>query len=147
MPMAQRTATCRWSGDLASGNGVVTGASGGLGDLPVTWASRTQRSEGLTSPEELIAAAHASCFSMALSHGLTEQGNPPAELHVSATVTLDLIDGVPTVTNSDLVVSGSVPGLDAGGFLQAATDAGKNCPISRALGTLDISVSATLTDA
>jgi lipoyl-dependent peroxiredoxin len=146
MPMAQRTATCRWNGDLASGSGVVTGASGGLGELPVTWASRTQRSEGRTSPEELIAAAHASCFSMALSHGLSEKGHAPQELHVSATVTLDLVDGVPTVTNSDLVVSGSVPGLDAVGFLQAATDAGKNCPISRALGTLDISVSANLSE-
>jgi lipoyl-dependent peroxiredoxin len=144
MAMAERTATCRWDGDLAHGGGMVTGASGALGELPVTWASRTERSDGKTSPEELIAAAHASCFSMALSHGLTEAGNPPEHLEVSATVTLDLVNGAPTVTASDLVVSGRVAGVDAEGFIQAATDAGKNCPISRALGSVDISVTATL---
>jgi lipoyl-dependent peroxiredoxin len=147
MAMAERTARCRWHGSLLDGGGMVSGASGGLGELAVTWASRTERSDGKTSPEELIAAAHASCFSMALSHGLTQAGNPPRELQVSATVTLDLVDGAPTVTRSDLTVSGTVPGLDAEGFVQAATDAGKNCPVSRALGALDISVTATLEDA
>ena len=77
MPIAERSAVTSWDGDLAHGNGTVTGASGGIGDLPVTWASRTERSDGKTSPEELIAAAHSSCFSMALAHGLTEAGNPP----------------------------------------------------------------------
>ncbi len=144
MAMAERTATSSWDGDLAHGQGVVTGASGGLGDLPVTWASRTERSDGKTSPEELVAAAHASCFSMALAHGLTEAGNPPEHLDVSAKVTLDLKDGAPTVTTSELTVSGRVPGLDQPGFEQAAADAGKNCPISRALGSVEISVSATL---
>jgi lipoyl-dependent peroxiredoxin len=144
MAMAERTATSSWDGDLAHGQGVVTGASGGLGDLPVTWASRTERSDGKTSPEELVAAAHASCFSMALAHGLTEAGNPPEHLDVNAKVTLDLKDGAPTVTTSELTVSGRVPGLDQPGFEQAAADAGKNCPISRALGSVEISVSATL---
>lgn len=144
MAMAERTATSNWDGDLAHGQGVVTGASGGLGDLPVTWASRTERSDGKTSPEELVAAAHASCFSMALAHGLTEAGNPPEHLDVSAKVTLDEKDGAPTVTTSELTVSGRVPGLDQPGFEQAAADAGKNCPISRALGSVEISVSATL---
>jgi osmotically inducible protein OsmC len=144
MAMAERTATCSWDGDLAHGSGVLVGASGALGELPVTWASRTQRSDGKTSPEELLAAAHASCFSMALAHGLTEAGTPPEHLEVSATLTLDELDGAPTVTTSDLIVSGRVPGVDAEGFIQAATDAGKNCPISRALGTVDISVTATL---
>ncbi len=144
MATAERTSTCSWDGDLAHGSGVVVGASGALGELAVTWASRTQRSDGRTSPEELLAAAHASCFSMALAHGLTEAGNPPDHLQISAKVTLDERDGAPTVTTSDLIVSGRVPGLDAEGFIQAATEAGKNCPVSRALGTVDISVTATL---
>src|SRR5438874_11976892 len=105
MAIAERTATTSWDGDLAHGKGTVTGASGGLGDLPVTWASRTERSEGKTSPEELIAAAHAACFSMALSHELTEAGNPPERLEVSAKVTLDERDGAPTVTSSELTVT------------------------------------------
>jgi osmotically inducible protein OsmC len=144
MAMAERTATCSWDGDLGHGSGVVVGASGALSDLAVTWASRTQRSDGKTSPEELIAAAHASCFSMALAHGLTEAGNPPEHLEVSAKVTLDELDGAPTITTSDIVVTGRVPGVNAEGFIQAATEAGKNCPVSRALGTVDISVTATL---
>ena len=78
MAMAERTANCAWDGDLAHGTGVVTGNSGALGELPVTWASRTERSAGKTSPEELIAAAHASCFSMALSHGLVRPATRPS---------------------------------------------------------------------
>jgi lipoyl-dependent peroxiredoxin len=144
MPIAERNATAGWDGDLAHGNGVVTGASGGLPDLPVTWASRTERSDGKTSPEELIAAAHASCFSMALAHGLTEAGNAPEHLDVSAKVTLDERDGAPTVTSSELTVSGRVPGIDQAAFEAAAQDAGKNCPVSRALAALDITVNATL---
>jgi len=140
MAMAERTATSGWDGDLVHGNGTVTGASGGLGDLPVTWASRTERSAGKTSPEELIAAAHASCFSMALSHGLTEAGNPPEHLDVSAKVTLDEVGGAPTVTTSELTVSGRVPGIDQAAFEQAAAEAGKSCPISRALAGLEIKV-------
>ncbi len=144
MPIADRSATTAWDGDLAHGNGVVTGASGGLGDLPVTWASRTERSEGKTSPEELIAAAHASCFSMALAHELTQAGNPPEHLDVNAKVTLDEKDGAPTVTTSELTVSGRVPGSDQAAFEQAANGAGKNCPVSRALASLEITVNATL---
>jgi osmotically inducible protein OsmC len=144
MAMAERTATTSWDGDLAHGNGSIDGNSGALSDLAVTWASRTERSDGKTSPEELIAAAHSSCFSMALAHGLTEAGNPPAHLDVAATVTLDLVDGAPTVTSSELTVTGRVPGIDQMAFSTAATDAGKNCPVSRALGSIDISVSATL---
>src|ERR671930_1073560 len=87
MASAERTATTVWEGDLAHGSGNLSLTSGATGDLPVTWASRTERSAGKTSPEELIAAAHASCFSMALSHGLGEAGTPPERLDVSATVT------------------------------------------------------------
>jgi len=144
MPMAERTATTGWDGDLAHGNGALNGASGALNDLAVTWASRTQRSEGKTSPEELIAAAHASCFSMALAHGLTEAGNPPEHLVVTAKVTLDERDGAPTVTTSELTVTGRVSGIDQAGFEQAAADAGRGCPISRALAGVEITVNATL---
>ena len=98
MASAERTATTVWEGDLAHGNGILSLTSGATDDLPVTWASRTERSAGKTSPEELVAAAHASCFSMALSHGLAESGHPPDRLDVSATVTLSLDDG-PKVTS------------------------------------------------
>jgi osmotically inducible protein OsmC len=144
MPMAERSADTSWDGDLARGNGSVTVGSGAFEPFPVTWASRTERSDGKTSPEELIAAAHSSCFSMALAHGLTEAGNSPEHLEVSAKVTLDQRDGAPTVTTSELTVRGHVPGIDQAAFEQAAQDAGKNCPISRALAGVEISVNATL---
>ncbi|HTX47175.1 MAG TPA: OsmC family peroxiredoxin [Solirubrobacteraceae bacterium] len=144
--MAERTAVTAWEGDLAHGAGSINGASGALTQLGVTWASRTERSDGQTSPEELIAAAHASCFSMALAHGLTEAGHAPERLEVKATVTLDQVDGAPTVTTSHLDVTGHVPGLDQFEFSKAATDAGKDCPISRALAGVDISVEAVLED-
>ena len=145
MATAERTASTVWEGDLAHGNGTLSLTSGATGDLPVTWASRTARSEGKTSPEELIAAAHAACFSMALSHGLSEAGHEPQRLEVSATVTLD-VDAI-KVTSSKLTVRGVVPGLDADGFAQAAQGAADGCPVSGALkGNLDISVDAQLDD-
>ena len=145
MAMADRTASTVWEGDLAHGNGNLSLKSGATDDLPVTWASRTERSDGKTSPEELIAAAHASCFSMALSHGLSEAGHEPERLDVSATVTLDLVDGAPKVTTSKLTVRGRVPGIDQSEFEKAAQDAGQNCPVSGALkGNLDIQVDAQL---
>jgi osmotically inducible protein OsmC len=122
----------------------VSGASGGFRDLAVTWASRTGRSDGKTSPEELIAAAHSSCFSMALSSGLSRAGKPPEHLEVSAKVTLDLPDGKPTVTASELTVVGRVPDIDEATFQHIARDAGENCPISRALAALEITVHASL---
>src|SRR5918912_4017899 len=145
MANAERTATTVWEGDLAHGNGVLSLKSGAAPDLPVTWASRTERSDGKTSPEELVAAAHASCFSMALSHELSEAGHKPERLDVSSTVTLDLVDDAPTVTGSKLTVRGRVPGIDEDEFEQAAQGAGKNCPVSRAL-SIDIDVDATLED-
>jgi lipoyl-dependent peroxiredoxin len=145
MPMAERTATSVWEGDLPHGIGLLKGSSGALGELPVTWASRTERSDGKTSPEELIAAAHASCFSMALAHGLSQAGHAPERLEVTAKVTLDQRDGAPTVTTSELTVTGTVPGLDQDAFAEAAAGAGKDCPISRALAGVEITVSATLT--
>jgi lipoyl-dependent peroxiredoxin len=146
MAIAERSAQTTWSGDLAKGSGTTSSGSGALGELPVTWASRTERSDGKTSPEELIAAAHASCFSMALSHELSQGGNEPEQLDVSAVVTLDRVNDAPTVTRSALIVTGRVPGIDAVAFEAAAQSAGSNCPISRLLvgGSAEITVEATL---
>jgi osmotically inducible protein OsmC len=146
MAIAERSAQTTWKGGLAKGDGTTTSGSGALGELPVTWASRTERSEGKTSPEELIAAAHASCFSMALSHELSQGGNEPAQLDVTAVVTLDRVNDAPTVTRSALTVTGRVPGIDAAAFEAAAQAAGSGCPISRLLagGSAEITVEATL---
>jgi osmotically inducible protein OsmC len=144
MAMAERTATTSWDGDLVHGGGSVSGASGALDSLAVTWASRTERSDGKTSPEELIAAAHSSCFSMALAHGLTQAGHQPEHLEVEATVTLDQVNDAPTIVSSELRVTGRVEGLDQFEFVKAATDAGRNCPVSRALEGVQISVEAIL---
>jgi len=142
MASAERTANTVWEGDLGHGNGTITLSSGATDALPVTWASRTERSAGKTSPEELIAAAHASCFSMALSHGLGEAGTPPERLDVSATVTLEVGTGI---TSSRLVVRGRVPGIDQAKFEEAANAAKDGCPVSGALkGNLELSVEATL---
>jgi len=146
MAIAERSAQTTWRGGLAEGEGTLTSGSGALGELPVTWASRTERSDGKTSPEELIAAAHASCFSMALSHELAQGGNEPEQLNVTAVVTLDRVNDAPTVTRSTLTVTGRVPGIDAAAFEAAAQGAGRNCPISRLLagGSAEIAVEATL---
>jgi osmotically inducible protein OsmC len=144
MSMAERSATTNWEGNLPQGKGTLNGASGALSDLGVTWASRTERSNGQTSPEELIAAAHSSCFSMALANELSQGGNDPERLEVTAKVTLDQRDGAPTVTTSELTVTGRVPGIDQSAFAQAAETAATNCPISRALAGVDISIDATL---
>src|SRR3954451_10434294 len=105
MANVERTATTVWEGDLAHGNGVLSLKSGATSDLPVTWASRTARSDGKTSPEELIAAAHSSCLSLALSRELAQAGNAPGRLDASATVSLSMDDG-PKVTSSHLTVRG-----------------------------------------
>jgi osmotically inducible protein OsmC len=144
MPMMERTATATWRGDLPSGGGVVSAGSGVLTDSPITWRARTEAAEGKTSPEELVAAAHASCFAMALSHGLALSGHPAENIDVSAKVTLDRVGDAPTVTTSELSVTGTVPGIDQDAFVAAADDASKNCPISRALGGVNITVRATL---
>src|SRR6266516_4799565 len=143
---AVRRAEVTWEGDLAHGSGKVSAASSGaFSDLAVTWASRTERSDGKTSPEELIAAAHASCFAMALSFGLGNSGTPPERLSVSAEVTFDRADQGFRVVSSALTVRGRVPGLDAEGFRKAAEGAKENCPVSQALkGNVDLSVAATL---
>lgn len=142
---AESRADVVWKGTLATGGGTLDLHSGVAAGLPVTWASRTQRAAGKTSPEELVAAAHASCFSMGLSHGLTEAGTPPEELRVSATVTFSQTDAGFAVTKSSLEVTGVVPGLDADGFAAAAEAAKDGCPISQALkGNVELSVAAKL---
>ena len=144
MTTASRHATTIWDGDLTHGTGTVNGASEALHDLPVTYKTRIGRPDGQTSPEELVAAAHSSCFSMALANLLTEEGHPPAHLDVSATVTLDDASGAPTITTSQLTLTGNVPGIDEAAFRDAAERAGAACPVSRALAGVDITVNATL---
>jgi lipoyl-dependent peroxiredoxin len=146
--MTKRTAEVAWSGDLATGSGSINYvSSGAISRLPVTWASRTEDHNGRTSPEELIAAAHASCFSMAFSGGLGRNGTPPASLDVKAEVTFEKLDAGWTVTRSALTVRGSVPGLDQAKFAELADAAKEGCPVSRALkGNVELSVEATLVD-
>ncbi len=143
---ATRTATVTWNGSLADGDGTVTaGSSGMFGDLPVSWASRTEEPDGRTSPEELLAAAHSSCFAMALAGSLARARTPPDHLHVSATVTFDKVGDAWTVTRSQIDVVGTVPGMSSADFDAAAEQAKVNCPISRALaGNVELVVSATL---
>jgi lipoyl-dependent peroxiredoxin len=145
MATAERRADAVWEGALATGGGSVTLTSGVASDLPVTWASRTERSDGKTSPEELLAAAHAACFSMGLSNTLAENGTPPTRLEVSATVAFAQGDGGWKVAGSHLRVKGTVPGIDAAAFREAAAAAKDGCPISVALkGNIELSVEAEL---
>jgi osmotically inducible protein OsmC len=141
-----RRARAVWTGDLAHGKGALTAeSSGAFKEAAVTWASRTERSDGKTSPEELLAAAHASCFAMALSFGLGNAGKPPQRLEVTSTVTFEQVPGGFKVKSSALEVTGIVPGLDAGGFQKAAEGAKDGCPISQALkGNVELSVKAAL---
>ena len=126
-----RRAEVTWNGDLMSGNGRIDSAtSGAVGGLDVSWPARSEDPNGQTSPEELLAAAHATCFSMALSHGLAQAGHTAEQLHTSATVTFQPGEGI---TKIALAVEGRVPGLDASGFQQAAEAAKENCPVSKAL--------------
>ena len=141
-----RRAEAVWHGDLASGSGTVRAAtSGAFGDLPVTWSARTSDHGGRTSPEELVAAAHAACFSMAFSGGLARAGSTAEQLDVSADVTFDKTDAGWRVISSALTVRGRVPGMSAADFEAAAEAAKDGCPISNALkGNVQLSVSATL---
>ena len=145
---ATRTATVTWNGTLAGGDGTVSAGSSELFmDLPVSWASRTEAHEGRTSPEELLAAAHASCFAMALSGTLVRGGAPGDHLHVSATVTFDKVGDAWTITRSELDVVGVVPGIDEAAFEAMAETTKDQCPISRALaGNVELSVTAALED-
>ncbi|MFI8364174.1 OsmC family peroxiredoxin [Streptomyces sp. NPDC085612] len=136
-----RQAHTVWEGDLLKGKGVVTLDSSGIGSYDVSWPARSEAANGKTSPEELIAAAHSSCFSMALSHGLAGKGNPPTRLETRADVTFQPGEGI---TGIHLTVEGEVPGLDDAAFVAAAEEAKKNCPVSQALTGTTITLSAKL---
>ena len=140
--MAQRRASARWEGDLFQGKGVVSALSSGLfSDAPVSWPARTEEPDGVTSPEELIAGAHAACFCMALSNELSSRGNPPALLEVAVTCTFE----PPAITAVDLVVVATVPGADEAAFREALTAAEGSCPVSNALrGSVEIRVDGRL---
>jgi osmotically inducible protein OsmC len=142
--MADSTASVTWSGSLLEGGGTIERVGSGVfGGLPITWDARTGEEGGKTTPEELIAAAHASCYSMALSHGLAQGGNPPDRLETSATVSFVPGTGI---TKIALTVTGSVPGVDEDVFAAAAQDAVENCPVSKALAAVpEITLDARLT--
>src|SRR3954451_10858861 len=141
---AESTATAVWEGDLAHGGGRVAPASGAFPEQEVTWASRTSRSAGKTSPEELIAAAHAACYSMAFSNALAAGGHAPERVEVSATATFE-VEGGPRISTMDLVVRGRVPGIEESAFQEAAAAAKDGCPVSGALkGNVEIRLDATL---
>lgn len=134
MIKAERRAEVVWEGNLIQGSGkVVSVGSGALRELPITWASRTERSDGKTSPEELIAAAHAACYAMAFSHTLAQAGTPAERLMVSAVCTFEQVETGFKITTMDLDVRGKVPGLDEAGFEKAAQQAEQGCPVSNAL--------------
>ena len=130
---AERRAETRWEGNLLNGQGKLHLGSGAAGELPVTWASRTERSDGKTSPEELIAAAHASCYAMAFSNTLSREGHPPESLTVNAVCTLEQVEGAFKITTMTLDVQGKVPGLDEASFVQIAQKAEQGCPVSNVL--------------
>ena len=125
-----RRASTVWQGSLMEGSGKTTFESSGLGTYDVTWPARSEEPNGKTSPEELLAAAHASCFSMALSNGLAKAGTPPTKLETS--VEVDFVPGT-GITEIRISTKGDVPGLDAAGFQAAAEGAKENCPVSKAL--------------
>jgi osmotically inducible protein OsmC len=144
MATAERRAEVVWNGDLQSGSGTFDLASSGAWTgANVSFATRTENPNGNTSPEELIAAAHASCYAMALSNVLHEGGNDAEELRITATCVLDM--GSLKITTETLEVHGHVPGLDADGFQQAVEQADQVCPVTNALrGNVDVQVNASL---
>ena len=138
-------ASATWQGDLLSGSGTTTLASGVAGPLPVSWPSRTKASAGMTSPEELIAAAHSACYNMALSNELASGGNAPSQLDTKATATFDKVEAGWRLTSMHLSVTGDVPGISNDAFQEAALGARDGCPVSNALsGNVAISLEATL---
>ena len=139
---ATRTANAHWEGSLKEGKGQVSLDSSKLGAYDVTWAARANEPDGMTSPEELIAAAHSTCFSMALSNELTKAGSPPDVIDTQADVTFQPGEGI---TGIKLEVNGKVPGITAEQFAEAAEGAKKNCPVSQALTGTTITLDVTFT--
>lgn len=141
----QRKASATWEGGLVDGKGSATFESSGLGSFDVSWPARAEQPGGLTSPEELVAAAHATCYAMALSHEIGQAGGTPQRLDTSATVTFGLTEGGFAVTKIDLTVRGQVDGMDEEGFLDAANAAKNGCPISKLVaGNTELTLDAAL---
>jgi osmotically inducible protein OsmC len=136
-----RTANAHWEGSLLDGKGQVTLTSSGIGTYDVSWPARSEEPNGMTSPEELIAAAHSTCFSMALSNGLAKAGNPPSSVDTRADVTFQPGAGI---TGIHLTTTATVPGITAEQFAEFADDAKRNCPVSAALTGTTITLDATL---
>ncbi len=145
MAEIQRTAEAFWQGDVRSGQGQISTQSGVMVRTAYSWSTRFENSKG-TNPEELIAAAHAACFTMAFASALTRRNTPPVRLHTNAILIMDMADQKPTITKIRLEVEGSVPNIDAAAFTQTAEEAEKNCPISRLLrpGLQEVTVVAKL---
>jgi lipoyl-dependent peroxiredoxin len=141
----ERTANAVWRGDLMGGSGEVSTQSRAVDGATVKWSSRAEQADQNTSPEELIAAAHATCVSMALAHALAQAGTPPQQLDTEATATFGPADGGFRMTSMRLAIRGQVEGLDDDGFRRAADEAKENCPVSQALkGNVDVSLEASL---
>ena len=143
MSIAERTVETVWNGALGTGSGTLHGTSGALDGLPVTWASRTEQPGGKTSPEELAAAAHSSCFSMALAFVLGNHKLTPTTLTVASTVTLAEVDSKPTIVTAAITVKGDVPGTDTSAFQALVDEATALCPISRLFAGAAITVETT----
>jgi lipoyl-dependent peroxiredoxin len=141
MMATTRTANAHWEGSLTEGSGEVSLDSSGIGRYPVSWPARAEQANGKTSPEELIAAAHSSCYCMALSGGLAKQGTPPRSIDARADVTFQPGEGI---TGIHLTVRADVPGMSSGDFLSAAESAKENCPVSQALAGTKITLEAQL---
>jgi len=142
---AEHTAHASWQGDLMSGTGTVSTGSGAVSGVPLTWKARAEDASAGSSPEELIAAAHAACFSMALSHALAQAGTPASSLETDAISTFDRTDAGFRITKIALSVRGDVPGIDEAAFSEAAAGAKENCPVSKALeGNVEITLDAAL---
>jgi osmotically inducible protein OsmC len=142
----KRRATAIWQGNLTEGTGSLTSQSGALNNLPYSFKARFQDESGTsgTNPEELIAAAHAGCFAMQLSHFLAENGTPASKLDATATIDLDTSDGGATIRSSTIELVGTVPGIDDAKFKELADKAKAGCPVSRALGAIEVNLNARL---
>lgn len=133
MPLAISRAQIRWQGDLREGSGELQPASGAFGPLPMTFSARQESLQGKTNPEELIASAHATCYAMAFSNTLAQNGTPPTTLDIGAAASLDRIEGALRITQMELTVRGDVPGLAQPKFEELARTAEQRCPVSNAL--------------
>ena len=140
----QSTAQAHWEGSLTEGAGSVDLVTSGVAHFDLKWAKRAEAGAGTTNPEELIAAAHASCFAMQLSHFLAENGTPATKLDATATIELDMSGGGATIKSSTIELIGTVPGIDDAKFKELADKAKAGCPVSRALGAIEVNLNARL---